>query len=256
MAYTKEFLISELHRFVEENNRNPKYHDMQSKFGYISGNIYVNNFGSWNKALISAGLKVNQEQHSGTLIGSETCDNCNTLKPKTQNWYYKQGQRLCNTCYKNLDNYKSGKLDSNSSTGFAFISQRVVAKVLGLDLKYDCNCSIGFNSEYDLHDKNNYGTINVKARALYDDNIWMFSFRNKYVPNTYILLGFASNKSDILRVWIANSNGDLVCKKKGIGITNSDKGLKRAEFWEVDAEPYNNAYHTMSLYNCSILKNI
>ena len=58
-GYTKEFLISELHRFVDESNRVPFSHDMYSSNGYPSLSTFINIFGSWNKALKDAELQVN-----------------------------------------------------------------------------------------------------------------------------------------------------------------------------------------------------
>ena len=258
MIYTKKFLISELQRFVSENSRNPRAIDMQSKFGYPGYDSYIRLFGSWNKALIEARLEVNQVRYK--LDGTETCDNCGKNKPENQHWNYKNEQRLCYTCYQTLNNHKNGKLDPNSEVGFAFMSQRVVAETLGLDLKYDCNCSIGFNAPYDLYDEK-LGSINVKTRVLKYNKYWNFGLSNKYIPDIYIMLGFSSDKSDILHVWITEPEDDLTFDnkkfkyKQSISITNDiNSGLKRAAPWEVDVEPYNDAYHNMSLENCKVLR--
>ena len=198
--YTKKFLISELQRFIEKNGKNPKQINMQIKFGYPSYATYRDQFGSWNDALTAAGLEVNQYQvHKGNLDGTETCDNCGKVKPESQNWNYKNDKRLCATCLQNTDNHKNGKLDADSPTGFAFMSQRVVAETFGLELKYDCNCSIGFTAPYDLYDEK-YKYINVKTATLNKVNAWQFGLKNKYTPDTYIMLGFSADKSDILHV--------------------------------------------------------
>lgn len=249
--YTKEFLISELQRFELENGKTPKQLDMQSKFGYPSFMSYINYFGSWNEALVKAGLNINKIH--AQLDGTETCDSCSRLKPKNQSWHYRNEQRLCRRCYDNRD-YMNEKLDPNSNIGFGFIGQRVVAKVLNLELKYDCNCSEGFGSEYDLYDKNNYGSINVKAGTLNEHNYWQFNLKCKQIPDTYIILGFSLYKSDILRVWITDSLDDLTYEKQKISIVNTYRGLLKVEPWEVDCELYNDAYHSMSLDNCRVLK--
>ena len=260
MAYTKEFLISELHRFKLENDINPKVTDMQIKFGYPATGAYTSQFDSWNNALLAAGLEINQKHHIGTLNGTEICDNCGKLNKVNQNWSYKDNQRLCVACYqKTSKDYKNGNLDSESTVGFGFIGQRVVAKTLGLDLEYDCNCSEGFNHPYDLYDKK-LGYINVKARILKNNNSWVFKLIQKEMPDTYILLGFSKDKSNIEHVWVTEPEDDLTFDEKkfkykqDISITNSEKGLKRAEPWEVDVEPYNDAYHNMSLENCKVLR--
>ena len=171
IKYTKEFLISELQRFVLENGRNPIQLDMQTKYGYPPKCNYSNYFGTWNKSLLKAGLKINQcPTYNQNII--KICDNCGAIKQKSQ-WRYKNSQRLCLSCYKDSD-CKQGNLDPNSEVGFGFIGQRVVAKTLGLDLKYDCNCSEGFGSPYDLYDKNGYDKIDVKSATMYDDT-WYFN---------------------------------------------------------------------------------
>ena len=252
MTHNKKFLISELQRFELENGRNPRTYDMQNKFGYPAAGTYTNYFGSWNNALIAAGLEINH------LDGTETCDNCGCLRTENQNWYYKNEQRLCKKCYMNRD-YMNGNLDPESSTGFAFMSQRVVAETLGLGLEYDCNCSDGFGAPQDLYDKK-YKYINVKTATLNKVNVWNFLLKNKYTPDTYIMLGLSGNKSDILHVWITEPEDDLTFDEKkfkykqSISITNSERGLNRAKNWEVDAKPYNDAYHSMSLENCSVLR--
>lgn len=256
--YTKEFLISELQRFVSENGKNPRFSNMQSKFGYPSNNSYARQFGTWNNALIAAGLEINQYQDHWQ-DGSETCDNCGKTNDGYR-WQYKNNQRLCEKC-RHGAKYRFNNLSPDSSVGFGFIGQRVVAKTLGLKLKYDCNCSEGFMSEYDLYDNNKYKYINVKAGILNTYNRWQFIFNNKYKPDTYIMLGFSNDKSNIEHVWITEPEDDLTFDEKNfkykqsISIKNDiNNGLNRARTWEVNVKPYNDTYHNMSLENCSVLR--
>ena len=55
--YTKEILISEIHRFVKENSRVPILNDMKRSNGYPAGSIYNREFGSWNNAIEIAGYE-------------------------------------------------------------------------------------------------------------------------------------------------------------------------------------------------------
>ena len=173
-----------------------------------------------------------------------------------QNWYTKgllKGQVMCYKCYRNTD-HMNGELDVNSGTGFGFLTQRIVAKTLDLKLENDCNCSVNFGHPFDLFDKNKYGKIDVKGSHLYKGNIWHFTIVHNNIVDTYILVGFDKNKKNILRVWITKPTDILIHKKTCIGITNSTRsGLKRAKPWEVDPTPYNNAFHAMSIENCSVL---
>lgn len=262
--YTKKFLISELHRFVRENSRVPVSLDMQYKFGYPSYHDYERCFDKWNNALEAAKLKINQTKEKRT--GEETCCVCGNHKKQDQQWITKnlpKGQVMCVNCYYDID-YVKGNLNPNSTTGKAFISQRIVANVLNLQLKYDCNCSDNFNHSFDLYDKGKYNYINVKDSALHDkveyNSRWFFTLTQKTMPDTYIMLGFDEDRKNILHVWITDPLDDLTYNeikerpKGGIGITNTYYSLERARPWEVDAKPYNDMLHSMSLDNCSVLR--
>ena len=67
----EQFLISELQRFVSENNRNPRQIDMFKKNGYPSMNRYLKYFGSWNNALMEAGLEIEKKLTDKEFLISE-----------------------------------------------------------------------------------------------------------------------------------------------------------------------------------------
>lgn len=259
--YAKEFLISELHRFVKENDRIPKQVDMQTKSGYPSYAVYQYHFKTWNKVLEIVGFKLNQKHQTGKLDGTETCCYCGKKTneiPNFINWVYDEnGIRFCHKHGQHeKPYYTKGKLDKSSTTGKAFISQRVVAKALNLDIKNDCNCSIGFNHPYDLYDKDKYKYINVKSSKLnynvYQSSSWNFSLTQNEIPDTYILVGLDYNEKNILHVWITDPLDDLVYDeknekpKKHKKIMNIYESLKKAKPWEVDPKPYNDMLHKMS----------
>ena len=69
--YTEDELLSDLYRFVQENNRVPRYIDMNPSNGYISVAVYQKRFKTWNNALKYANLPVNQNTYTETeLINS------------------------------------------------------------------------------------------------------------------------------------------------------------------------------------------
>jgi len=237
--YTKEFLISELQRFVEKNEKVPICSDMCGN--YPSHTVYKNYFGSWNSALCISGLSLNQIKRK--LNGNEICDKCGKNKPKNQNWYYKNNKRLCSSCYSEPD-YKNGNLDKNSNVGRGFIGQVVVRKVLNVDLEHDCNCSQGFGSSYDLYDKK-YGKMDVKTAKLNKNNIWIFHFAYKKIANSYICLGFDKDRKHILKVWIIPNKGIYKDLNSCI-IINTKYSLDKYKEFEVDAEPYDDILHELS----------
>lgn len=248
MSYSKEFLISELQRFYKENGKSPRRVDMQPKLGYPSYQAYKNHFGSHNNALEIAKLKTNQIKLK--LDGTEKCCKCGNYNSKGQNWATKglpKGKVMCKNCYLNTyTDYMKGNLDKNSNVGFAFISQRVVVKYLGLELKHDCNCSEGFNHPYDLYDKDKHGKVNVKGSHLHDNNVWTFSLHNKYIPDTYILVGFNKIGKHILKGWIINSTNKLVSNKKCLNITNTSRALKKWYKYQLDDKKLDDILYQMS----------
>ena len=222
---------------------------MQGKFGYPSYRAYYEHFGSFNNALIVARLKINVFKHR--LDGTETCSYCGRRAdeiPNFRSWIYHNDTRYCRQHGQHgIPDYVIGNLNKKSSTGKAFVSQRIVAKVLGLQLKNDCNCSVNFEHPFDLYDKDRYDMINVKDSMLLNDNAWHFNLNQKETSDTYILVGFDENRKNILHVWITDPLDDLTYQRKSIGITNNiDNGLTRAKPWEVDPKPYNDMLHRMS----------
>lgn len=255
-GYTnKEFLINELKRFYEIYGKSPTSDDMGKHGGFPSMRGYRDYFNSWNDALEAAGLNLNMTNEKRT--GLETCCVCGDYKKENQRWITKglpKGQVMCTRCYKKYNSlYMNGSLSVNSDLGFALVSEKVVAKTLGLNEKQECNISVKFTYKYDLYDNDKYYDINVKASHLLKHNAWVFTFKNKYTPSTYILVGFDENRKNILHVWITDPLDDLTYDKVTISITNSERGLKRAKPWEVDAKPYNDSYHSTSLDNCKYL---
>ena len=260
IRYSDEFLISELHRFVKENGRVSTASEMKNKNGYISYQTYVNHFGTWNNALIEAGFELNQYQNHWQ-DGTEVCSYCGKRANEIlgfRQWFYADDVGYCNKCGNSngIFDYKEGKLNKKSSTAKATISQRVVAKVLNLEMKYDCNCTYGFKHPVDLYHKDKYFYINVKDSALHNSSRqssrWVFILEQEEIPDTYICLGYDEDRKNILKVWITNAIDDLVFDgktmkhKKSLTITNIFDSLNKAEPWEVDSEPYNDMLHKMS----------
>ena len=193
------------------------------------------------------------------ITGNEVCMICGSKE--TCHWYNTDNGKVCQSCYLNPD-YKNGLLDIDSSCGFGFLGQRIVAKKLELELKYDCNCTKGFgHKDFDLLqlDNEKYGEIQVKVSALRSNCsslYWWFGLGNKC--DNYIMLGFTNDKSNVVKVWVIKSNVGIISNKTGLTITYKPKItghiIREIVKYEVDAKSYNDAYHNMSLDNCSVLK--
>lgn len=247
--YTDEFLISELQRFYRENGRVPTKLDMINKNGYPSVGAYTNHFGSLNQALKTAGL---YKEKTKKQTEFEICCKCGCNKDQTLGWCTKglsKDKVMCLKCYKKIyyvSDYKRGKLNKNSPVAKGFISQRIIANFLELELKDDCNCSEGFNTPYDLYDKDGYGTINVKSSKLHYNNIWTFTLQNKKIPKTYILVGFDKNRRNVLKGWSVNFKNNLICNKCMLLIKNNIEDLKKWKNYEINDVTLNKILHKMS----------
>lgn len=251
-TYDKSFLISELYRFYYKNGEVPKFGDMLVKNGYPSASVYINYFKTWNNALETANLPLNSVHEKRT--GLETCCVCGGNKTQNQGWHAKgllKGKVMCFSCNQNIKaDYKNGKLDKNSSMGKGFISQRVIANFLDLELKHDCNCTKGFNYGVDLYDNKEYKYVDSKSSKLLNsscgNSYWIFELNKKRIPNAYIMLGWDKNRKNILKGWAIDSSNNLVNGKMSVNITNSDKVLKKWSDYEIDDILLNNILHEMS----------
>lgn len=255
---TKKYLIDEIKRFYNENDRVPVYNDMMISKGYPCIVDFVKMFGSWSNAIEFTGFQPKRKK----LSGDEFCIECGTKE--TTQWCNSDFGKLCNICWLKQYNkpnikYMNGLLDIDSTAGFGFLGQRIVAKKLGLELKYDCNCSVNFNHPFDLFDSEKYGRIDVKTATLKNNGVssfWQFKISNNEC-DTYIMLGFNENKNDLIKIWLIKSN-DNITNRDSLVIYNNPKYhgniVRIINKYEVDVKPYNDAYHNMSLDNCSVLK--
>jgi len=90
--YTKEFLISELHRFVEIYHRVPSVYLLEHTEGFPSRSGYLRYFGSYNNAIIAARLDINQDSNLYTKDGVITL---------LQQFYNKNGYIPTSDCISN-----------------------------------------------------------------------------------------------------------------------------------------------------------
>ena len=255
----REYLINEIKRFYNENGRIPGNRDMCVYNGYPSYITFINEFGSWNNAVEAAGFK----PYNKRLTGDEICSVCG-IKGKIH-WVNSDNGKICMSCWhKQNRDYMNGRLDIDSPTGFAFLSQRIVARKLRLEIKHDCNCTYGLNYPgFDLLqlDNEKYGRIQVKTAILGSKDVslyWRFSLGDNSECDTYIMLGFTRNKDSIEKVWVISSDRSIVKHRQSLSVylnpTRIGSVAKEIVKYEVDVKPYNDTYHNMKkLKDCDYL---
>jgi len=243
--YTDAELISLLQNLAKDLGTTPTIEYIDSLENFPTSATFDSHFGNYTKALIVANLPLNKSNEK--LTGDERCYicNCDTYGGL---WSIVDGHRICSRCEKSPRNYINGTLDPNSSTAIGIITEYIVHKVL--QDAVICNTPTSFHAETDLiSDK--YNTINVKSAVLRqaqpNGQFWSFGTHNTTSPHNYICIGFNSDKTKILKVWIIPSSASIV-GKYAISITNSLRGLSRAIQYEVDPEPYNKVYQELDIY--------
>ena len=253
----RTYIVNEIQRFYDENNRVPELIDMKIYNGYPSAYEVVNEFGSWNNAVEASGFKPRFKRHTG----DEVCCICGATE--TRQWYNSDNGKICTSCYKlQRADYTKGLLDIDSAAGFGFLGQRIVANKLGLELKYDCNCSVKWNHpNFDLFDSKRYGRIDVKATTLtYNSSSlrWYFNLGDGFECDNYIMLGFSKSRKDIIKVWIIPSNNNILEHKKSLSVYLNPKRIGKTARVVIEHEgyvkTYNDTFHSMSLKGCPILK--
>jgi hypothetical protein len=192
-----------------------------------------------------AGLPINKQNEY--ITGGEICAICGG-KTWNNQWSIRDGKRVCNKC-NNCNNcertYVNGSLDPQCPTGIGVITEYIVLNVLKDAIS--CNTLDNFHAKVDLISKT-YGEIDVKSAKINKVNSWKFTPNIEHHPDNYICLGFNIDKTEILKVWIIPNDSKIIART-GISITNSQRGLEKAQQYEVDPEPYNKVYQELDIYS-------
>ena len=256
-GYTKEDLILSVQNYYNTYGKIPTLKDIHCNKEYPSEQVIHDLFGTWNNLLITSGFKINKlwNKRSETDI----CTVCGVTS--SCRWYYRDNKLLCNKCYESDRLYFHGTSNPNLGIGVGIITEHVVYEVLGDCVK--CNTIDNFCAPHDLISEK-YGTINVKSVAFIHSNkksestSWIFDcfkYKNTQISDTYILIGFNEDKTEILHVWIVPKNSNIF-NVSGVHITNSKRGLKRASQYEVDPTPYNTVYQNLDIYTLPEFRNL
>lgn len=184
----------------------------------------------------------------GILDGKWVCSECDgkerQRRPNSQN-----------SIRKSVTNIRTGNLRIDSETGKSVIDQAVVVKTLG---GKDVNIEMDkFDHFIDIkHEK--HGSVDAKGAALksykYIDTRgdtliyykWIFSTRRKVDCNTYICLGYDSERKNIIMAWIIPNEG-WVCNLSNIDIYKTFRPSKYDQF-KIDPKQYNDVYESLMLY--------
>lgn len=215
--YTKDELAGALIDYYETYNKVPTVRDLIENIDYPTPSTFRKHFGSYNKALVYAGLPVNICLSLDKY--PDVCKICESTK--SIQWHHIGGMKICNKCYDKYRRINQGNTDPNSNNGISIIANHIVNKI------------------------HNDASIYVKSSKLYN-NRWFF---NLVVPaenhTRFLFICFDENKKEILKVFIIPIDSGVV--KYGLSITNSKRSLDRLQKYEVDPTIYNDIYQNLDI---------
>lgn len=166
------------------------------------------------------------------------------------------GEYLCNMCYNVLSRnrkYVNKELSPDTNVGKGFIGEQIFSKVRGVK---NCNIESGnFHNKQDHSIDKDYGIVNtkiatvskIKVKDFYYDG-WKINPHGEY--DNLCIICMSMEWYDVERVYIIPIRS--LGNKTGIAIYKSSNS--KWEKYRVDEKSYNDAYHSMSLKDCPILK--
>ncbi len=143
--------------------------------------------------------------------------------------------------------WRNKELSKDSNCGKGFIGEQIWCKVRGVK---NCNIELNdFQSKYDHSPDPEYGITNTKIATFNEKgNYWSCGTGGEY--DHLVLICMDSKWDNIEQVFIIPKQ--VTIKKNGIKI-KKDSNSKYNKY-KVNEKPYNEAYQTMSLENCPVLK--
>ena len=170
---------------------------------------------------------------------------------------------ICNLCYRKEtyklpDNpynklklnakFRNKQLSKSSTLGKGYIGEQIWCKVRGVK---NCNIEMNtFNYKYDHSPDPEYGIVNTKYAVFNNKyNRWVFDTADNC--DNFCCISMNKEETDVNRVYIIPK--EEAEKRTGITMSINSKD-SWYEKYRVDETPYNEAYHSMNLKDCPVLK--
>jgi len=174
--------------------------------------------------------------------GRWMCFNCGS------NDYQEKDPNSQRNAIKSVRNPRIGNIKKGTEQGMVIITQAVVAKVNGIE---DLNIRMdNYGYHFDMY-KDVYGRINVEYSSFRYPHYegWIFNSRRINIVktenyDTFILLCFNEDKSDIERIYIIINNEEI----KELWTIGINANGSKYEKFRVDKSEYSSAYRDIMLY--------
>lgn len=202
---------------------------------------------------------------------TNTCNRCKTneLTPKNAYREYNDkgehtGNWLCRNCYfveyqkrdpnsrdntlKLLADFRNKQLDKDSNLGKGFIGEQIFCKAREA---INCNLKLDkFTSKIDVKDVE-FGIVQVKSPSIYMNYQWnATSIKGDF--DVLVILCMSKDYKHVERVYIIPKND--VGNRTAVGIVKNPTRGGWYEMFRVDEKPYEDAYRSMNIKNCTVLR--
>lgn len=245
-GYTNDVIIEKLREFKVKFGRNPASDDFRYGSPYASTIIY--RFGSWQQALLAAGLIENVRLFKRYTVG-ELINELRQFKmkfgrnPTSQDFKFAQpgADTFCNR----FRSWQAAllaaelieKIDMATTTAKGRKGELLVLNSYKSQGAIDLS-GTNYGSPVDHICPKGFA-CDVKT-SRYDENLnrWQFGFTNKSKDKIEILQLIAYGKSftNVLHVWQVPSKSELITCRTSITITNSKNALERWRKYEISTD--------------------
>lgn len=189
----------------------------------------------WHKYKISENENLSIK---GTSCNNKSyiCDLC----------YHKERQKANAKC-------RNKELSKDSTLGKGFIGEQIWCKVRGVK---NCNIEMdNFTYKHDHSPDKEYGIVNTKiatkiSRSKHSDR-WSFDTKGEY--DNVVLFCMDKERKNVERAYIIPK--EVLENRRIVDIVQSSTKYSWYEKYRVNEKSYNEAYHSMNLKECPVLKN-
>lgn len=145
-------------------------------------------------------------------------------------------------------------LDPDSTKGFGYMTEVLIAKFLGIETCFDMTGNFNHRA-FDMYHHEDFGRIDAKASKLFHDkNCYYLEFHTKKnkIPDFFFCIGYNESRTDIICVYIIPNENIM---SHTIRINKNWNQHKDPYYWyKQDPKPWNDLFHTLKLEDCSVLK--
>lgn len=144
-------------------------------------------------------------------------------------------------------------LDPDSTVGFGYMTEVLIAKFLGIKTCFDMTGNFNYR-EFDIYQHEDFGRIDAKgSKLLYYKGYyyWEFHTKKNKTVDFFFCIGYNDTRTEVISVYtIPNEN--IV---DNLYINKNWNQHEDPYYWhKQDPKPWDDMFHTLKLEDCPVLK--